>query len=314
MAWLSGFSKRKELVLTGGASGSLTDFQLKLAVSYEAAMDGDFDDLRFTQADGTTLIDAWAEVIVTDTSATVWVEFPTTPANTIEQTYYLYYGNAAVASDWDIGATFLFGDDFEDGDYTSDPTWTVQSGTWSAANNYLEKTANDGTWQHISVPFAADSGVWEFKMKGLGTSSQELIFYFMSKETNFQNGYFIYFPDTTMYLYKIVGGAGTSLGSYNWGVDGNWHDFKLERDTSGGMKLYLDGTERISATNTEVSDSAYMICRTPRLESFDTIRVRKYAANPPTYAFGSEESTGHPTMRRWGGIPGMPNGTGRRSW
>lgn len=66
MAYLPGYSKYKVLTLTGGASGALTNHQLKIAVSYEAAMQGDFDDLRFTQADGTTLVDAWAEVIVTD--------------------------------------------------------------------------------------------------------------------------------------------------------------------------------------------------------------------------------------------------------
>jgi hypothetical protein len=113
MAWLPGYSKRKELPLTGGASGAQTDFQLKLTVSYEAAMDGEFDDIRFTQADGETLVDAWAEVIVTDTSAVVWVEFPTTPANTVEQDYYMYYGNTGAASDWSGVETFEFFDDFE---------------------------------------------------------------------------------------------------------------------------------------------------------------------------------------------------------
>ena len=112
MAWLSGYSKRKKLTLTGGASGAQTDFQLSIAVSYAAAMQGDFDDIRFTQVDGTTLVDAWAEVIVTDTSAEVWVEFPTTPANTVEQDYYMYYGNGSVAPDWDGAATFELFDDF----------------------------------------------------------------------------------------------------------------------------------------------------------------------------------------------------------
>ncbi len=114
MAYLSGYSKYKVLTLTGGASGAQTAFQLKLAVSYEAAMQGDFDDLRFTRADGTTLIDACAEVIVTDTSATVWVEFPTTPANTVEQIYRMYYGNASAANYWDGDATFECFDGFED--------------------------------------------------------------------------------------------------------------------------------------------------------------------------------------------------------
>ena len=144
MAWLSGYSKRKKITLTGGASGAQTDYQLKLAVSYAAAMQGDFDDLRFTQADGTTLIDAWAEVIVTDTSATVWAEFPTTPANTVEQDYYMYYGNAGAASDWKGAQTFYFFDDFDGttlNPESSDATVANDSGKYEAWPG-ITKTSN----------------------------------------------------------------------------------------------------------------------------------------------------------------------------
>ena len=109
MAWLAGYTKRKKITITGGASGAQTDFQIKLTVAYDGDMQSDFDDLRFTQADGQTLIDAWLETKTNDVSATVWVEFPTTPANGVDQDYYMYYGNAGAASDWDIGATFIFG-------------------------------------------------------------------------------------------------------------------------------------------------------------------------------------------------------------
>lgn len=148
MEYLPGYSKYKELVLTGGASGALTNHQLKIAVSYEAAMNGEFDDIRFTQADGITLIDAWAELIVTDTSATVWVEFPTTPANTVEQTYYMYYGNAGAASAWDCGRTFLLGDDFEGSSLdviptSGDVTVAADAGKYEAWPGIAKNAAGD---------------------------------------------------------------------------------------------------------------------------------------------------------------------------
>ena len=93
VGWLSGYSHRKKITLTGGSDGAQTDYQIKLAVTYDADMQADFDDLRFTQADGITLLDAWLESKTDSTSAVVWVKFPTTPANGEEQTYYMYYEN-----------------------------------------------------------------------------------------------------------------------------------------------------------------------------------------------------------------------------
>ena len=114
MGWLSGWSKRQAITITGGADGSQVDFQLKLTIAYDSDMLSDFSDLRFTDADGTTLIDAWLEDKTDGVSADVWVEFPTTPANGVEQTYYMYYGKADALDDWDISATaYKLGDDFD---------------------------------------------------------------------------------------------------------------------------------------------------------------------------------------------------------
>ena len=49
----------------------------------------------------------------------------------------------------------------------------------------------------------------------------------------------------------------------------------------------------------------------------DDFKIGKYNSPEPVFASaGAEQSAptvGHPTMRRWGGIPGMQY-TGRRSW
>ena len=81
----SDYSKRKKIIITGGASEAQTNYQLKLIITYMAAMQSDFDNLRFTKKDGITLIDAWLENKVNNTAADIWVEFPTTPINTVKQ-------------------------------------------------------------------------------------------------------------------------------------------------------------------------------------------------------------------------------------
>ena len=139
MAWLSGgFGKRKKVTLTGGSSGAQTDYQMKFTVAYDSDMQVDFDDLRFTKLDGTTLLDAWLESKVDSTSAVVWVETDT-PANTVEADIYMYYGNSGAASDWDGISTFV--GHFFGGDSTG---WTeVDPATYLAfANGRLDYTVH----------------------------------------------------------------------------------------------------------------------------------------------------------------------------
>jgi hypothetical protein len=97
------YQYRQPITLTGNASGTQTDYQVLLNVTYNAHMQANFADLRFTNISG-VLIDAWLESNTTD-YALVWVEFPTTPADGVDQTYYMYYGNAGATSDRDIIGT-----------------------------------------------------------------------------------------------------------------------------------------------------------------------------------------------------------------
>lgn len=113
MAWLSGgYYKRKKVTLTGGSSGAQTDYQMMFNVTHDSDMQADFDDLRFTKLDGTTLLDAWLESKIDSTSAVVWVKTDT-PANTVDADIYMYYGNSGALSDWDGVNTFIGYDGFE---------------------------------------------------------------------------------------------------------------------------------------------------------------------------------------------------------
>jgi hypothetical protein len=74
-----------------------TNYQLLLNITYDSVMQSDFDDLRFCNE--THELNSWLESKVDSSYALVWVEFPTTPTNGVEQTYYMYYGNVGAASD-----------------------------------------------------------------------------------------------------------------------------------------------------------------------------------------------------------------------
>jgi len=103
MAWLTGWTYRKSVSLSR-PSGAVTNYQMKLLVGESAGATGedvdcnshvqtDFDDLRFTAVDGTTLLDYWIESITEETPnqlATVWIEFDS--IGTGATTFYMYYG------------------------------------------------------------------------------------------------------------------------------------------------------------------------------------------------------------------------------
>jgi hypothetical protein len=122
VAYLTGWLYRKGLV-TKNISFSITNYQVKLLVgeSYMAAgadvvCDGfcasDFRDLRFTTADGVTLLDYWIESITGTTPnqlATIWVELDF--INTVDTIFYMYYGNPAATAVSNGDNTFLWFDD-----------------------------------------------------------------------------------------------------------------------------------------------------------------------------------------------------------
>jgi len=140
MAWLTGWSYRKAITLSR-ASGAVTNYQMKLLVGETAGATGedvdcnghvqtDFDDLRFTTADGTTLLDYWIESITGTTPnqlATVWIEFDS--IGTDATTFYMYYGNAEASAYSNGDNTFLAFDNFED-----DTVGVIPSG-WTEAEN-----------------------------------------------------------------------------------------------------------------------------------------------------------------------------------
>ena len=142
MAWLSGWNYRKSITLSR-ASGVVTNYQMKLLLGESAGATGEdvdcnghvlsnFNDVRFTTSDGTTLLDYWIEQIAGVTPnrlATVWIEFDS--IGTGDTTFYMYYGNSGAAAYSDGSNTFIGFDDFERG-VDGDPVggiWSTVFGT-----------------------------------------------------------------------------------------------------------------------------------------------------------------------------------------
>ena len=71
MAWLTNFNDRNGITVTETSGADLTDYSVKVNVSYNSNMNSDFSDLRFTSSDGITELGYWIESYTASTSAVV---------------------------------------------------------------------------------------------------------------------------------------------------------------------------------------------------------------------------------------------------
>ena len=95
-SWYDVSWTRRRPVTISNSGSLLTDFQVRVNVSYDSDMRSDFGDLRFTASDGTTLLNYWVESYVASSSAVVWVKVPSIPGG--NSTIYMYYGNPTALS------------------------------------------------------------------------------------------------------------------------------------------------------------------------------------------------------------------------
>lgn len=111
MSWYhTSWNKRKRIEIAGYVATPI-NYQHRIDVTYDADMQADFDDIRFTDSDDITELDYWCESYVASTSAIFWVKVP---AITTDPYYiYMYYGNSLVSSASNGTNTNVFFCDFD---------------------------------------------------------------------------------------------------------------------------------------------------------------------------------------------------------
>lgn len=103
-AWGYGAWTRRKRVGITGSTAAQTNYPVTITVTYDADMNTDFSDLRFTAADGSTALTFWRDPdYVASTSAKFYIVVPTLKAGTTSFSgtvgggamVYAYYGNSA---------------------------------------------------------------------------------------------------------------------------------------------------------------------------------------------------------------------------
>ncbi len=299
---LDDVTTRMPVVIDGTASWELTDFQVRVALDHQDGMQADFGDLRFTAADGKTLLSFWTESYSESASAIFWVEVDSIPAQPGSTTIYVYWGNAQAANLSDIHTAFLFGDDFEDSDWTA-ANWNTVLGSWSVSDGIFIGTGDDAVTRSAAV-IPEESRVMEGRMrtKSGGDQPWDMGWMHIKYKDESNDVYGLIYQGGSGYtsgdagITVEYGGAGTFYDTKDLDpppplIGGEWNDFKLAVN-GVNAKLWVNGQLYINADNSNIANlvSSYTgVAAHDCTAWFDNVRLRKFAPADPTGTAGSPE-------------------------
>jgi YD repeat-containing protein len=309
--WLQGWTYRKAVTLSR-ASGAVTNYQMKLLVGESSGASGEnvdcnghiqanFNDLRFTTSDETTLLNYWIESITGTTPnqlATVWIKFDS--IGTSDTTFYMYYGKADATAYSNGDNTFIFFDHFP-GSSLDASKWTIVQGDVTVASSELILTGTTGTRGIIrqnstNYPFGPVGAAVTSKARHSDTSPSAAYWCAMSNGAS---------PADQISMNGSTLASRVQCNNYNEGtqsqqnVDGVatlnashiWHILW----TAANTKFYQEST-LLSTLTTNVPDEAMgaIFVEGNTVGDFtyvDWVLIRKYVSPEPTWGgWGAEQA------------------------
>ncbi|RLI95726.1 MAG: hypothetical protein DRP00_06380, partial [Candidatus Aenigmatarchaeota archaeon] len=231
----------------------------------------DFDDIRFTDSDGTTLLSYWVEEKIDNERAIIWVKIPSIPPSPETTTIYIYYGNTAVTSASDGSATFpLWFDDFDDDTIPTEYVKVNGSETLSESSSilYIETNAKNvpqGVYINITTPDNIRIIAKGRESTSASDTSENKQFGLYGRYTNTSYTYMLRVidndgvPERVKRLSKFVAGSVTHLEEKESGVNtapGEWFVFDLRYYQSiVNATIRKEGwsTVELSGTDTELT-------------------------------------------------------------
>ena len=309
MGWLSGYSYRKKVTISG-SSGAGENYQVKLLIGSSSG--GDFhleghcenfpNDIRFTDDDGTTLLDYWIEDSTQD-PITVWVKVKDNLDNNVD--IYVYYGNPSASSESDGNSVFL---DFVDKEDAS--SFTCDSDHYATTyNDYLRVYSDAGSgvrcYKDIDIP---KPFVYEMVWYTHNTDITDQVGIIVSTDSGggISNRYFYtlqpYFESQNKVQY-YTGSWNDLYSSFSMGTT---YRFKIIVDDNVDFYLYdVDGNQLASALNKPYAygspsgnaKTLWIGDATGGTDKKGDIRIkfaffRKYASPEPSFSsVGSEETS-----------------------
>lgn len=311
MSWLTDWKYYKPITVSNASA----DYQTKLSIYTGAGVDGtniaycnnhiaaDFDDLRFTRTDGTTLLDYWIESVVADL-ATVWVE---NNSGTPDTALRMYYGGTETAVS--SGAnTFIVFDNFErgvNGDSIggawSEPFPHVNISTDHAYGGTRSAIALSQTIATIPVTASANVAIRFRYWKEAAAAAN-----WYHGDATTQAVVYIAASSLDLMYYDTAGrDTGANITADAWQLL-ELCNFNFTTDT---YDIYSNDVlaKSAAAMNTGAASSGlfrlYGNGASAGMDSYlDNFIVRKWAATEPSFAFGSEVANDWANISKINGI------------
>jgi hypothetical protein len=268
-------------------------------------MRSDCGDIRFTDSDGTTLLNYWIESGCDSNNTRIWIKVNISASST--KTIYLYYGNLSASSLSNGDATFDFFDDFL-GTSLNISKWTV--GCWTGSggysvtvsNGYVRIYSGSSTAAGIvsktgfSFPFIVEgsyrwvSGAenWHAIVQTSSGSDSDWV----------RHGY----SYTTYYYQKRTSGTISTYQSLSRSPPTFWTRIKIIWTSSSSF--YYENYNQVNTVTTQdrwSSGTNYIQLFTWNggISDYDWIAVRKYTYPEPTTSLGAEQSLSNITEQNY---------------
>jgi PKD repeat protein len=304
---LTGWQYRKEITLNNTGS-ELTNYQVKFTVNRDTGSDSgytvyvgtkceaDYDDIRFTTSDGTTLLDYWIESSSSST-ATIWVEVGTI-AGSGDTYIYLYYGNAGASAVSNGTNTFPFFDDFLGSSLDTEKWYHVgSSGSTTVSDSIATIAGPSEQWcckSIYSIPIC-----WMSRYKvGLEDSSHNMYI----GAIDFINGVAIGGVENGAYYVQESTKKWRTANPTHYDIsrtESFTTTYKISEFALNGVNAQFivdHGTPTVVTNNVPTYNQSYIIYNIHSGETVyvDWVIARNYTATEPTVsAWGSEEELIH---------------------
>ncbi|MCB9815651.1 DUF2341 domain-containing protein [Candidatus Nomurabacteria bacterium] len=269
----SDFTARKRVRVVNDDSVTYTNVPVKFEVQYDADMQADFDDIRFTDATGVNVLEYWRERYTSATDADFWVKIPTLATSSVTE-IYMYYGDVSTTTTSEISNIFNAYDDFDDNnitEYSGEVAKFATAGTFAFGGGYgLDSSPNanakalDGIGR---TDFTVSQGeiirYMQYVDTAAGSGDEVCTLFGMQSPVTINQNYAVCLEQFGIDRVSLVKNAqntdssGTKIGTTTITYSTGWYEIEVDWQTNNRIDVSVYNNAGTLVATTSAIDSTY---------------------------------------------------------